>query len=149
MFMKYIFVAALLLIAFSCKKPQSFEYREMKDFKVDSLGFDHSNISMSLVYFNPNNFGVELKEVDAEVYVEHNYVGHFNLDTLMHITKRSEFAIPSHMKVNMKNLFKNALTTVFASDFLVEVKGTVRAGRGGFFITVPFDYSARQKFSLF
>ncbi len=147
--MKYILGAALLIIAFGCKKPQSFDYREMKDFKIDSLGFDHSNISMSLVYFNPNNFGVELKKIDAEVYVEHNYVGHFNLDTLMHITKKSEFAIPSHMKVNMKNLFKNALTTFFASDFLVEVKGTVKAGRGGLFITVPFDYSARQKFSLF
>jgi LEA14-like dessication related protein len=149
MFMKYIFCAALLIFAFSCKKPQSFEYREMKDFKIDSLGFDHSNISMSLVYFNPNSFGVDLRKVDADVYVEHNYVGKFTLDTVMHIAKRSEFAIPSRMKVNMKNMFKNALTTVFASDFLVEVKGTVRAGRSGIFITVPFNYSARQKLSLF
>jgi hypothetical protein len=147
--MKYIFCAALLVFVFSCKKPQAFEYREMRDFKVDSLGFDHSNISMSLVYFNPNNFGVELKKVDCDIYVEHNYVGHFNLDTLMHIAKRSEFGIPSHMKVNMKNLFKNALTTVFAHDFLVEAQGTVRAGRGGIFITVPFHYSARQKLNLF
>jgi LEA14-like dessication related protein len=149
MFMKYIFCAALLLFIFSCKKPQSFEYREMRDFKVDSIGFEHSNISMNLVYFNPNNFGVSLKKVDCDIYVEHNYVGHFNLDTLMHITKRSEFALPAKMRVNMKNLFKNALTTVFASDFLVEAKGTVKAGRGGIYITVPFNYSARQKMKLF
>ena len=147
--MKYIFCASLILLIFSCKKPQSFEYRGMKDFKVDSLGFEHSNINMSLVYFNPNNFGVSLKKIDCDIYVEHNYVGHFNLDTLMHITKRSEFAIPAKMKVNMKNLFKNALTAVFASDFLVEAKGTVKAGRGGIFISVPFNYSARQKLSLF
>jgi len=147
--MRYFLGIAVLLFFFSCKKPQGFDYREMRDFKIDSLGFDHSNVSMQLVYFNPNNFGVELKKVDADVYVEHNYVGRFNLDTLMHITKRSEFAIPCKMQVNMKNMFKNALTTIFAPDILVEVKGSVRAGRMGIFITVPFNYSARQKFSMF
>lgn len=147
--MRYLSALALLLCLFSCKKPQSFEYRDMRDFKVDSLGFDHSNVSMALVYFNPNNFGVNLKKIDADIYVEHNYVGKFNLDTLMHITKRSEFAIPCKMQVNMKNMFKNALTTLFASEFLIEVKGTVRAGRAGIFINVPFNYSAKQKFSMF
>ena len=147
--MKYIFGFAILLVFFSCKSPQSFEYRQMTDFKIDSLGFDHSNVSMKVVYFNPNNFGVNLRRVDCDIYVEHNYVGHFTLDTLMHITKRSEFFLPCKMKVNMKNMFKNALTTVFASDFLVEAKGTVRAGRMGIMVTVPFSYSARQKLSLF
>lgn len=147
--MRYLLAIVVVLCFFSCKKPQSFEYRDMKNFKVDSLGFDHSNVSMDIVYFNPNNFGVNLKKIDADVYLEHNYVGKFNLDTLMHITKRSEFAIPCKMQLNMKNIYKNALTTLFASDFLVEVKGSVRAGRGGIFITVPFNYSARQKFSMF
>ncbi|HVX50748.1 MAG TPA: hypothetical protein VHB48_11360 [Chitinophagaceae bacterium] len=147
--MRYFLGLTFLCAFFSCKKPHGFDYREMKNFKIDSLGFDHSNVSMDLVYFNPNNFGVDLKKVDADVYVEHNYVGKFNLDTLMHITKRSEFAIPCKMRVNMKNMLKNALTTIFASDFLVEVKGTVRAGRMGVFINVPFNYAAREKFSMF
>ncbi|HWB26238.1 MAG TPA: hypothetical protein VG738_12195 [Chitinophagaceae bacterium] len=147
--MRYFLGLALLATFFSCKKPQGFDYRDMKNFKIDSMGFDHSNVSMDLLYFNPNNFGVELKKVDCDVFVEHNYVGHFNLDTLMHITKRSEFAIPCRMQVSMKNMFKNALTTIFASDFLVEVKGTVRAGRMGIFITVPFNYAAREKFNMF
>ena len=52
----------LILFAFivSCKKPESFEYRDLKNFKVDSLGFEKSAVSMDLVYFNPNNFGVDL-----------------------------------------------------------------------------------------
>jgi len=147
--MRYLLGITLLLTFLSCKKPQGFDYRDMKNFKIDSLGFDHSNVSMDLYYFNPNNFGVDLKKVDCDIYVEHTYVGKFNLDTLMHIPKRSEFALPCRMRVSMKNMFKNALTTIFASDFLVEVKGTVKAGRLGVFITVPFNYSARQKFSMF
>lgn len=131
-----------------CQKPQSFEYRGIQNFKIDSLGFDHSVISMDLVYFNPNNFGVDLKNVNCDVYVEHNYLGKFVLDTLMHIAKKSEFFIPSKMTVDMKNLFKNALTTFFSTDVLVEAKGTTRVGKSGIFITVPFSYSGRQPFSL-
>jgi LEA14-like dessication related protein len=62
---------------------------------------------MDLVYFNPNNYGVDLKNIDCDVYIEHNYLGKYVLDTTMHIAKKSEFVVPSKMQVNMKNLFKN------------------------------------------
>ena len=145
-------LAPLLLLACiftACQKPQSFEYRDLKNFKVDSLGFDQSTISMDLVYFNPNNFGVDLKHVDCDVYVEHNYLGKYILDTTMHIAKKSEFSVPSQMQVNMRNLLKNTLTSLFSSDLLLEVKGTTRVGKAGVFITVPFSYSGRYKFSMF
>lgn len=141
----------LILFAFivSCKKPESFEYRDLKNFKVDSLGFEKSAVSMDLVYFNPNNFGVDLKEIDCDVYVEHNYLGKYILDTTMHIAKKSEFSVPSHMQVDMRNIFKNTVTSFFASDLLLEVKGTTRVGKAGIYITVPFSYSGRHKFSFF
>lgn len=120
----------------------------MQNFKIDSLGFENSRISMDLVYFNPNNFGVNLKKIDCDVYIDHNYLGHYLLDTFMHIAKRSEFFVPSRMSVDMKNIYKNAFSSIFGSDVLVEVKGTTRVGKSGIFITVPFSYSGRHKFSL-
>ena len=142
------FVSILFLFAVSCKKPESFEYRDIRNFKIDSIGFDKSTVSMDLVYFNPNNYGVELKNIDCDVYVQHNYLGKYTLDTLMHISKKSEFAIPSRMQVDMKNLFRNTLNSLFLSELLIEVKGTTRVGKAGIFITVPFSYSGWQKFSL-
>ena len=71
------------------------------------------------------------------------------LDTVMHIAKRSEFAVPSTMNVDMKNVFKNALGTFLSSQVLVELKGSTRVGKSGIFITVPFTYSATEKFSMF
>lgn len=141
-------VALLFLLATSCKKPESFEYRDVKNFKIDSLGFEKSTVSLDLVYFNPNNYGVDLRNVNCDVYVQHNYLGKYVLDTSMHISKKSEFAIPSRMQVDMKNLFKNALNSLFTTDLLIEVKGTTRVGKAGIFITVPFSYSGWHKFSL-
>ena len=140
------FFLSVVLIA--CKKPESFEYRELKNFKIDSFGFEKSTVSMDLVYFNPNNFGIDLKNFNCDVYIEHSYLGKYFLDTAMHIAKRSEFAIPSQMQVDMRTLFRNTLNSFFSNELLLEVKGTTRVGKGGIYITIPFAYSERHKFSL-
>ena len=140
------FFLSVVLIA--CKKPESFEYRELKNFKIDSFGFEKSTVSMDLVYFNPNNFGIDLKNINCDVYIEHSYLGKYVLDTAMHIAKRSEFAIPSQMQVDMRTLFRNTLNSFFSNELLLEVKGTTRVGKGGIYITIPFAYSERHKFSL-
>jgi len=148
--MRSFLYAALLIIAFAaCNKPQSFEYRGMQNLKVDSVGLASSKISLDLIYFNPNNFGVVLKNVNCDVYINHNFLGTYVLDTVMHIVRRSEFILPSSMNVDMKNVYKNALGTLFSSQVLVELKGSTRVGKSGVYITVPFDYSAMEKFSLF
>ncbi len=74
-------VLFLLFVIAGCKKPESFEYRDVKNFKIDSLGFEKSTVSMDLIYFNPNNFGVDLKNINCDVYVEHSYLGKYVLDT--------------------------------------------------------------------
>ena len=145
----FILLAAFIIFMTSCHKPQSFEYRGMQNLKIDSVGLVNSKISLELIYFNPNNFGVELRNVNCDVYINHNYLGNYALDTLMHIAKRSEFILPSSMLVDMKNVYKNAFGTLLSQQVLVELKGSTRVGKSGFFITVPFDYSAMETFSMF
>ncbi len=148
--MRIIFLSILFIVLITaCRKPQSFEYRGVQNLKIDSIGLVSSKISLELVYFNPNNFGVDLKNVSCDVYINHNYLGKYILDTTMHIAKRSEFIVPSSMNVDMKNVFKNALGTFLTKQVLVELKGSTRVGKSGIFITVPFNYSAMETFSMF
>ncbi|MEX6687429.1 hypothetical protein QTN47_08010 [Danxiaibacter flavus] len=144
-------ILALLLIAgfMGCSKPQGFEYRSIRNFKIDKLGFDKTSVSLELVYFNPNNFGVALKHIDCDVYVDHIFVGKYLLDTTMQIPKKAEFYIPSKMDVDMKNLYKNTLNAIFATDVLLELRGNTRVGKAGIFVNVPFNYSTRQKLDFF
>lgn len=143
----FCFIA--LLMAFSCKKPQGFEYRDMKNFKVSNWGFDRSTVSMDLVYFNPNSFGVDLKHVDCDIYLDNNYVGKFLLDTAMHISRNSEFSLPARMDVDMRNIFKNSLNVLFSKEVLVGAKGSTKVGKGGIYVNVPFNYEGRHKVDLF
>ena len=104
---------------------------------------------MDLVYYNPNGFGVDLRKVDCDIYIDNNYLGKFKLDTLMHIQRRSEFALPSKMDVDMKGIFKNLYLVLFNKEIQLDVKGTTRVGKGGIFMTVPFSYSGKHVFSFF
>ena len=147
--MRFFLCVLSVMLLFSCKKPQGFEYRTITNFKLDSLGFERSTLSLNLVYFNPNNFGVDLKHVDCDVYVNKNFLGKYILDTSMHIAKRSEFSLPSRMQVDMRNIYKNSLTVLFNNELQIDVKGTTRVGKAGIFVNVPFSYSGKEKVSLF
>ena len=147
--MRLLVCIAAIFVLFSCKKPQGFEYRTMTNFMIDSLGFERSTLSMNLVYFNPNSFGVDLKHVDCDVFVNKNFLGKYVLDTSMHIARRSEFSLPSKMQVDMRNIYKNSLNVLFNNEIQVDVKGTTRVGKAGIFVNVPFTYSGKQKVSLF
>ncbi len=144
-----IYSLALFFFVSSCAPPKDFEYRDTRNIKLNSLGFNQSTLSFELVYFNPNKFGMDLKTVDSEVFIDSLYLGKFQLDTLMHIPRQSEFTLPSTIQLNMRNLMKNAATLMFKKDVLIQAKGTVKAGKSGFYKTVPFTYETRQSISLF
>lgn len=136
-------------LSFSCKKPTAFDYRDVKNIRIADLGLNTSRVSMDLVYYNPNSFGVNLKNVNCEIYIDSNYLGKFTLDTMMHIPKTSEFTLPASMQVNMKGLFKNSINLLFNNEVTIAAKGTSRVGKGGFYVTIPFDYQGKQKINLF
>ncbi len=139
----------LLIIAVSCKPPQAFEYRDVKNIKIQKIGFNQSTLNMDLIYYNPNNFGVDLKRIDCDIYIDNNYLGKFELDTIMHIKRNAEFALPSSIKVDMQNIFKNTFNLLFSKDVLVNVSGNAKVGKAGVFITYPFKYEGRHKMELF
>jgi LEA14-like dessication related protein len=143
------FVTVICVVCFSCKKPTAFDYRDVRNFKIDNFGLAKSKVSMDLVYYNPNNFTVNLKNVNCDIYIDSNHVGKFVLDTLMHIPKASEFTIPASMDVDMRNLFKNAFTALFSREVMIGAKGSTKVGKGGFYITIPFNYQGKQKLNLF
>ncbi|MEJ7683037.1 MAG: LEA type 2 family protein [Segetibacter sp.] len=102
-----------------------------------------------MFFFNPNTFPVDLKKIDCDVYLDSNYVGKFSLDTTMHISQASEFILPVGLDVDMKNVFKNSLNLLINNEVLISAKGTTRLGRGGIYITIPFNYEGKQKLNLF
>ncbi len=144
------FLASVYILSIvACKKPVAFDYRNIKNIRVESLGLNTSKVSMDLVFYNPNNYGVNLKNVNCDLYIDSNHLGKFVLDTLMYIPKTSEFTIPANMQVDMKGLLRNSISLIFNNEVTIGAKGSTRVGKGGFFVTIPFNYQGKQKINFF
>jgi LEA14-like dessication related protein len=145
---KHLAYLLILLVTISCKKPQGFDYRDVKNLRVQQIGFEKTLLNLDLVYFNPNNFGVTLKNVDCDILINNNFLGHFSLDTVMKIEKRSEFTLPSKIEVDMKNIYKNAFSVIFNKEVELNVKGSSKVSKIGITIKVPFDYKGKHKLGI-
>lgn len=104
---------------------------------------------MDFIFFNPNTYAVNLKKVDCDVYLDSSYVGKFLLDTTMHIAGSSEFALPVSLDVDMKNILKNSFNLLMHNEVLIAARGTTRIGRGGIYVTIPFNYAGKEKLNRF
>ena len=138
-----LFVAILMLNA--CKSPQAFEYREIKHVELKHLGFSKTVVLLDLVYYNPNNFGVTLKKVDCEVSLNQNYLGHYLLDTTLHIAGKSQFVVPASVEFDMGDFLKRGASILLNKEALVGVKGTTRIGKFGIYRNIPIQYETKYK----
>ena len=144
-------VLALVVAIFvsGCKKPMGFEYRGINNVQLENVSLDKSTVILDMLYYNPNSFGVNLKHVDCDVYVDRSFIGKYTLDTLMHIDRKASFTIPTRMEVNMRNLLKGGLFALLGQKVQINVKGSTRVGKGGIFINVPFDFTGKYDIPLF
>jgi LEA14-like dessication related protein len=142
----YLFILSALM---SCSSPKALEYKTYHNFSIQKLGFNNSAISLDLEYYNPNNFGMQLKSTDLDIFINGNLLGHSSLDTLIRIPRRDTFNIPVKFNVDMQNIFKNAWNTLVGKEVLVRLSGKVRVGKANVFMSFPVEYETKQTFSFF
>lgn len=133
----------------SCSSPKALEYQTFHNFSVEKLGFNNSTISLDLEYYNPNNYGLQLKSTDLDIFINGDLLGHSSLDTLIRIPRRDTFSIPVKFDVDMQNAFKNAWYTLTGKEVLVRLSGKVRVGKANVFMSFPVEYETKETFSFF
>lgn len=145
---KWIFAFGFLVIM-SCTPPRSIEYKTYHNFSIKSLGFNKTTVSLDLEYYNPNNFGMQLKNTDLDVFINGNLLGHSVSDSLIQIPRRGTFIIPVKFDVDMKNILKNSYSALTGKEMNVRLTGKIKAGKGNVFISFPVNYEFKETYNLF
>ena len=125
------------------------EYREISEIKLIEMGLLQSTAGIDLVYYNPNNFGVQLSEARGDVYVDNAYLGRFSLDEKVQVRKRSEFIVPAIIKLDMIGAIKNQQEILKKKEVLVRVEGTARVKKAGISRDIPLKYEGMQNIERF
>ena len=142
-------VILLVVLATSCQAPKDLVYKDFTNLKLEKLGFGSSTLMLDLIYYNPNNFGLQLKSTDLDIFIDGNYLGHSAQDYQITIPKLADFTLPLQVDVDMKNLLKNALTSILGREVMVKITGKVKLGKANVFKIFPVNYEGLQKFSVF
>ncbi|MGZ4011694.1 MAG: hypothetical protein ACXVLF_12125, partial [Flavisolibacter sp.] len=60
---------AIVLLA-GCTRIQEPQFRKVGNFRLKNFGLQQAEIAFNVNYFNPNDFGVTVKEAAADVYLD-------------------------------------------------------------------------------
>ena len=139
---------AIMMLLEACSRPAPPEYGGIENFRVNSVGVGSSAVSADLRYYNPNNFTLKLKRGAVDVYMNNRFLGKTLLDTLTAIPARDSFLIPVSMKVDMKQVYSNALDILLNKEVNIKLDGFAKLGKGGIFFDLPIKYEGKQKIDI-
>ena len=141
----YSFVVVISLLLSSCKKIKDPEYRRLEHFSVKNIDLQRAVIGFSITYYNPNSFGVSVKEAVTDVYIDSMYLGKFIQDNPVSVESNAEFSIPVSGDVSLITLTKLNYQNIGNRNIHVKANGTIKVGKAGIFVTRPFEYEGDHK----
>jgi len=138
----------VVLLQVGCKRPEAPLYQSIEHFRLENPGWTESVVSADVKYYNPNNYKLRFRKAELSLFVNNHFVGKSVWDSLIEIPKRDSFYIPVSMKVNMKDVFANALEMLLSHEANIRLEGFARLGKAGIYINVPIHYEGKQKIDV-
>jgi LEA14-like dessication related protein len=109
------------------------------------MNLNEATIGFGVTYFNPNNFGVSVKEAEANVYLDSVYIGRFVQDSLVEVQKNSAFTVPFSGAVSLQTALKLNLNDLVNKQVMVKADGTVKVGKAGIYVSKPVHYQGLHR----
>ncbi|GAA0551976.1 LEA type 2 family protein [Chitinophaga japonensis] len=148
----FLLILAVLLtwgMISSCEKVKDLEFVRVAGVSLDDLGFSKSIVRMTLAYYNPNNFKLQLKDASFDLFFDDTQVGHSIQDTLIRIPAKDTFYFPVKLEVNMENVLKNAWGALVNKEVTIRATGNCKVGKGGVYFPFPIKCETRQPLKFF
>ena len=142
-----------LVILSSCRTSnvnvQEPEYRDIRNVRLMKVGVLQTTAGVDLVYFNPNEFGIQLTEARGDIYIDNTYFGRFDLGEKVQVRKRSEIVLPVVLKLDNVGAVMNQRDIYKKNEALVRIEGMARVKKAGISKDVPIKYEKMQNIERF
>lgn len=137
----------VLLLLASCANPKDLVYRDVKNFSVNKVSLK-PEIGMDVEFYNPNNYGMTLKDANIDLYINDKLVGHAVMEDKFRVPADTTFLLPVKLTADLSSVISNALQLMSNDMVNVKLKGSVKAGKG-VLINVPINYEGKKKLNVF
>lgn len=128
-----------------CRDVKDPEFKRVEKFGVRKLNLDAATIGFNVTYFNPNSFGVTVKEAAVDVYLDTVYLGKFNQESEVGVSKNADFSVPFSGQIPLSMARKFNWQDFVKKDILLKADGNVKVGKAGIFISKPIHYQGMHR----
>ena len=125
----------------SCKNVKEPIFENVENLKMGKFDFSSTTLSADIRFTNPNRFGLLLKTIECDVFVDSIYLGKFSNSEEVRIMAQNSFLLPVKAEVKTITLLDYSRKAVFQRPSFVHAKGSARVGRAGVFRTIPVSWS--------
>lgn len=135
-----------VLLLTSCANPKDLVYQDVKNFRLMELSMK-PKVGMDVQFFNPNKFGMTMKDADIDLYLNGKLVGKAKLANTYNVPANDTFLLPVNLTADLQQILPNAMAILANNSVDVELKGYVKAGRG-VFVNIPINYKGKQELNV-
>jgi len=138
-----------LLFFSACQKPdEDIVLRHVKDVVADATS--EPTLRAEAVFYNPNNIGGRLKNIDVEILVNGKKAGKVEKDYKIRIPAKGEFSVPLEVKLNMKELglVDTILGMIGGKKFDIQYVGKLKLSYRGIPVNVPVNHKSQIRVSF-
>ncbi|RPD46657.1 LEA type 2 family protein [Paracnuella aquatica] len=139
---------AVTVLLTSCSKVEAPQFRSVGSFKVKKIDFQQVDIGLNVTYYNPNNFGVTVKEAVVDVYLDSVYMGKFTQPEDVAVDKMADFSIPLIGAIPIAKALQLNFRDALNKEVEVKAAGSVRVGKAGVYITRDINYQGRHRVDI-
>ena len=147
--MRFLFPSLLSLVLLAgCANVKDPEFRRIEHFGLRKIGLTQATIGFNVTYFNPNKFGVTVKDAAADVYVDSLYLGKFSQDGPVDVKKDAEFSVPFSGAISLQTALNLKIEDLATKEIFLRADGSARVGKAGVYVTRPIHYQGKHRLQI-
>ncbi len=141
-----LILVPISIFLISCKSGNIREplYREIQNVHIEDVGLLQTTAGFDMVYYNPNDFGVQLTNARGDIYIDNMYFGRFSIKDKVSVRKREEFIVPALIKMDNISAVKNHREIFQKKQAMIRIEGFATIRKAGFNKEVPIKYEGIQ-----
>lgn len=135
-----LFLSAIFLILQSAgcgNNIKELEYKGIQKTQIRNLSLSNAAIQIDLSYYNPNKFGIDVKETNLSIYLNDKFVALADQPEKTQIPREANFTFPIVAHFDPFKILGTAITSLFSKQNKISIQGTAKLGKSGVFIKVP------------
>ena len=132
-------IATLLLLLAACKVPQALQYSSIGNIQVQSINMKNTDGVVEISFYNPNNFAVQLNQVEAMLSISNQVTGKAQMDTLIEMPGLANSTLPVRIQLDNQLLLGQSMQLLLGGSIPYQIEGFAMAGKKKPRWKIPFS----------